>query len=399
MARLRKKLPFPELGVPWKMLKGRIINRGQKMPPWRERTVDHGELRLVDGVPVVRVRGNPFQMGKAQGELIGEQTRKLFERYIHVFSHDVPGDIALAHEMEKNLPQPYLEEIRGFGEGSGLGYEEALLGQCFLDIHKVALCSTIAVHDSATTTGEIMLGRNLDFPSLAIAHAASMVICYEPEGGRRFAGVTWPGFLGILSGMNEDGLALAMMLVYGHKGKEHLKGLPFPFVFRRVLAECETVDQAVKFLETRPYCTTTNVMLADKGRHAARLQLHPHKAIVDRSTKEKPALCCTNHFLEKGYRSFAFTWFSSTLRLSRLRKSIASGVPFDEQRIKDVLKKTAIPTINIQRILFKPERLEAEVAIGEVTTAHRKYTKLSRQDLFPVAAPSQKAQEALSSRA
>ena len=59
MARLRKKLPFPELGVPWKMLKGRIINRGQKMPPWRERKVDNGELRLVDGVPVVRVRGNP----------------------------------------------------------------------------------------------------------------------------------------------------------------------------------------------------------------------------------------------------------------------------------------------------------------------------------------------------
>jgi hypothetical protein len=348
------------------MLKGRIINRGQKMPPWRERKVDHGELRLVDGVPVVRVRGNPYQMGKAQGELIGEQTRKLFERYIHVFSHDVPGDIALAHEMEKNLPPAFIEEIRGFGEGSGLGYEEALMGQCFLDIHKVALCSTIAVHDSMTTTGEIMLGRNLDFPSLAIAHAASMVICYEPEGGRRFSGVTWPGFLGILSGMNENGLALAMMLVYGHK---------------------------------RPYCTTTNVMLADKGRHAARLQLHPHKAIVDRSTKEKPALCCTNHFLEKGYRSFAFTWFSSTLRLSRLRKAIASGVPFDEQRIKDVLKKTAIPTINIQRILFMPERLEAEVAIGEVTTAHRQYTKLSRQDLFPLAAPSQKAEAALSSRA
>jgi predicted choloylglycine hydrolase len=244
-----------------------------------------------------------------------------------------------------------------------------------------------------------MLGRNLDFPSLAIAHAASMVICYEPEGGRRFSGVTWPGFLGILSGMNENGLALAMMLVYGHKRKEHLQGQPFPFVFRRVLAECETVEEAVKFLETRPYCTTTNVMLADKGRHAARLQLHPHKAIVDRSTKEKPALCCTNHFLEKGYRSFAFTWFSSTLRLSRLRKAIASGVPFDEQRIKDVLKKTAIPTINIQRILFMPERLEAEVAIGEVTTAHRQYTKLSRQDLFPLAAPSQKAEAALSSRA
>ncbi len=398
MARLRKQLPFPELGVPWKMLKARIANFGQKLPAWRDKRAEHGELRLIDDVPVVHVRGTPQQMGRALGELVGEQTRKLYDRYIHMFAPDVKGDMLLAREMEPRLPAAFKEEIRGFGEASGLGYEQALLGQCFLDIHKVALCSTLVAHDSATTTGEILLGRNLDFPSLSIAHAASMVICYEPEGQRRYSGITWPGFLGLLSGMNEDGLALAMMLVYGHKRSEHLDGQPFPLVFRRVLAECSNVNEAVKFLETRPYCTTTNVMLADKGRHAARVQLHMKKAIVDRSSPEKPALACTNHFLEKGYRSFAFTWFSSTLRLGHLRRAIASGVKFDVDRIKALLQKTAIPTINIQRIVFKPERLEYEVAFGHPTTGKRRYVTIPREALFAQATPSQAAEVALSSR-
>lgn len=399
MARLRKKLPFPELGVPWKMLKARVANFGQTLPAWKARQASHGELRLVDGVPVVHVRGSAREMGLALGELVGEQTRKLYDRYIHMFAPDVPGDMALAREMEPHLPESFREEIRGFGESSGLGYESALLGQCFLDIHKVALCSTLVAHDNRTDTGEILLGRNLDFPSLSIAHHASMVICYEPAGGRRYSGITWPGFLGLLSGMNEDGLALAMMLVYGHKRKEHLNGQPFPLVFRRVLAECANVDEAIRLLESRPYCTTTNVMLADKGRHGARLQLHTAKAIVDRTTPDQPALACTNHFLEKGYKSFAFTWFSSTWRLGKLRRAIASGVKFDVERIKSMLQKTAIPTINIQRIIFKPERLEYEVAFGKPTTGHRKYVTIERDVLFPGAQSSRKSEAALSSRA
>ncbi|MCC6572830.1 MAG: hypothetical protein IT462_03475 [Planctomycetes bacterium] len=383
MARLMKLLPFRELGIPVKILQGMLRNRGKRIPPWKARTVDNGSLVLIDGIPLVRVRGTPREIGRALGELTGEQARALTDGYMRVFAPDAKGDMPLARQMQ--VPEWHREELAGFAETAPLSADEMLLGQCFLDIHKVALCTTIAAQGASSTTGEIILGRNLDFPALALAHEAGMIVCFEPAGGRRHCGVTWPGFLGLLSGMNEDGLSLAMMLVYGHMHREHLNGQPFPLVFRRVLAECRDAAQAVELLDKRPYCTATNVMLADKSRDAVRAQLHPDRSIVARVDEKTPALACTNHFMEPGYKAFAFTWFSSAWRLARMNRAIRSGEKLDVARVKQLLQKTAMPGINLQRIIFLPERLEMEVALGLPTGGPRHWTNFSRQNLFPTA--------------
>src|SRR5690606_13146083 len=121
--------------------------------------------------------------GRALGTLVGVQAAETFHSYMQCFAPDFEGDLKLAREMEPQLPDWFTEEMRGFSETSELSYEQMLVGQCFLDIHKVAACSTIAVHDSATETGEMLMGRNLDFPSLDIAHEANIVVVYEGVGG------------------------------------------------------------------------------------------------------------------------------------------------------------------------------------------------------------------------
>ena len=383
MARLLKRLPFRELGIPVKIVQGMIRNRGKRIPAWTERTVDHGSLQLVAGIPLVRVGGSPHEMGRALGELTGEQAKSLTAGYMRVFAPDAAGDMPLAREMAAHIPDWHHQEIDGFAQGSGMDRDDVLLGQCFLDIHKVALCTTIAASGDATATGEMILGRNLDFPALALAHEAGMVVVYEPSGGRRHCGVTWPGFLGLLSGMNTDGLSLAMMLVYGHMRREHLHGQPFPLVFRRVLAECANTTQAVELLRKRPYCTATNVMIADKGRVAARAQLHPQQATIKQTGNGVNALACTNHFLEPGYKAFAFTWFSSAWRLARMNRAIKSGEKLDVPRVKQLLQQTAMPGINLQRIIFQPEKLELELALGAPTKKNRRWTHFPREMLFP----------------
>ncbi|MCA8937725.1 MAG: hypothetical protein KDB68_16130, partial [Planctomycetes bacterium] len=250
MSRLSKKLPFRELTIPVKMAKGWLRNRKRSITPFRELTIPHGSLKLQDGIPVVHVRGTPREMGRALGNLVGLQAFETFHSYMRVFAPDMNGDLRLAREMEPKLPEWLREEMRGFSETSELSYDELLVGQCFLDIHKVAACSTIAAHDSHTETGEILMGRNLDFPSLSIAHEANIVVVYEPEDGEPYAGVTWPGFLGIITGINTRGLALSMMLVYGHQWREHLDGLPFPALFRQLLRDCGTVREADAILQT-----------------------------------------------------------------------------------------------------------------------------------------------------
>jgi predicted choloylglycine hydrolase len=406
MARWKKKLPFRELTIPVKMARGWLANRRKRITPFRELEIEHGSLRLIDGVPLVHVRGSHRQMGRALGNLVGLQAVETFHSYMGIFAPDQQGDLELARQMEPNLPQWLRDEMRGFSETSELSYDEMLVGQCFLDIHKVAACSTIAVHDKLTDTGEMLIGRNLDFPSLSIAHEANIVVVYEPtelrvpgsefrvedtepgtrnaeRGTRSYAGVTWPGFLGILTGLNTRGLALSMMLVYGHQRREHLDGLPFPILFRRLLMECASVRQADSLLQTRPHCTATNLILADANRTAARFQLPPHDMVVEYTSNEQPATACTNHYHEKRIKKFAFTWFSSKVRYDKLRQRIKQGQPFDVHEIKRALQATGIPSINLQRTIMRPEVLDMDVSFKNNGRGPGHWVHLPRELLFP----------------
>lgn len=417
MSRWNKKLPFRELTIPVKMARGRINNYGRRITPFRELDLEHGSLQMVDGVPLVRVRGTAREQGRALGTLVGVQAAETFNLYMRYFCPDFAGDLKLAREMEARMPQWFRDEMKGFSETSELTYDEVLLGQTFLDIHKVALCSTVCAHDSATQTGEILMGRNLDFPSLDIADQANIVVVHEgsgsflrgglrekvpdpigvtgsgtfspelpaenePDPRHAFASVTWPGFLGCLTGLNQAGLALSMMLVYGHSRREHLNGLPFPLVFRTIMQNCANVAQAEQYLLGKPYCTTTNLILGDAGRHGARFQLHPDHPVVEHTSAENPAIACTNHYLDRRIKAFAFTWFSSVWRLAKIQRRIKRK-QFDVPAIKEALQATGIPMINIQRTIFRPERRELEVAFDDLGRGPGRWVRLPQELLFP----------------
>lgn len=390
MARWYKKLPFRELTIPLKMAAGKLRNHRRGITPFRELDLPHGRLRIHNSVPVVHVSGTHREMGRALGTLVGAQAAETYYSYMSVFAPDFEGDLRLARKMEPFMPEWFIEEMKGFSETCELKYEQILVGQCFLDIHKVAACSTVAAHESATEDGEVLIGRNLDFPSLDIANEANIVVTYEPReaGGtpRRYTGVTWPGFLGVLTGMNEPGLALSMMLVYGQSRHEHLEGQPFPLVFRRLLHECSNVEQAHQLLTTKPYCTATNVIVADKSRRAARFQLHPREIVGDYTSDENPAIACTNHYLDRTIRSFAFTWFSSVVRLARMRKCINRLGKLNVPLIKEVLQATSIPTINLQRIIMRPERLDMHVSFQNNGKGPGRWVELKQDQLFALPA-------------
>ncbi|MCA8911360.1 MAG: hypothetical protein KDB82_06625 [Planctomycetes bacterium] len=383
MARWRKKLPFRELTIPLKMAKGWLRNRNKRITPFRELEIENGSLKLIDGIPVVHVRGTHREMGRALGNLVGVQAVESSHAYLGVFAPDRGGDLELAREMEPNLPQWLREEMLGFSETSELSYQEMLLGQCFLDIHKVAACSTIAVHDKLSETGEILMGRNLDFPSLSIADETNIVVVYEPKDGEPYAGVTWPGFLGILTGVNTRGLALSMMLVYGHQRREHLDGLPFPVLFRQLLQDCASVREADAILQRKQHCTATNLILGDATRTAARFQLPPHDLVVEYTDANTPATACTNHYHERRIKKFAFTWFSSAVRFGKLRRRIMRDEKMNVQSIKDALQDTGIPSINLQRVIMRPEKRSMEVSFDHNGTGPGRWVELPAGLLFP----------------
>jgi len=385
--KLLRKLPFKEAIIPFNMLKGVIHNRGFKLSPFVPRKTGGGSLEILHGVPVLRVKGTPGEIGWQYGTLLAPQIQELYDRYLGIFAGRHEHDLALAREMEPHIPLRFLEEIRAYGEASGLGYDRALIGACFLDIHKIAACSTFCVRDASSMTGEVMLGRNLDFPSLGIAHQSNMLVIVEAENRRPIVSVTWPGFLGLISGMNDVGLTFSMMLVYGHTRSDHLKGVPFALHYRDVVERCETVKDAQREFEALQYSVGNNAMMADATRDAAVFELHPHSVGVIRNDSGFPVLRCTNHF-RTGHRalSFALTAFSSYPRMFKMW--LAERESRREQRswcaggIKHLLQEVAIPGISLQRMVFYPERRELEVAFGLPTGGERSYVAFSRDEIW-----------------
>ena len=145
--------------------------------------------------------------------------------------------------------------------------------------------------------------------------------------------------------------------------------------------------QADTILRDKPYCTATNLILADAERTAARFQLHPDRPVVEYTTRDNPATACTNHYHDPALKGFAFTWFSSVYRYAKLRRRIGKGGKWNVQRIKDALQATGIPMINLQRAIMEPETLAMHVAFQDLARGPGRWVKLPREVLFEADQP------------
>lgn len=104
--------------------------------------------------------------------------------------------------------------------------------------------------------------------------------------GRRVIAMT-DCFWGVLDGINEDGLAVA--LSFGGR-KTVGKGFGIPLILRYVLETCECVNDAVGVLRRVPSHMSYNISLLDAEANHATVFVAP-----DRETEVTEHLSCTNH--------------------------------------------------------------------------------------------------------
>lgn len=352
-------------------------------PRWREASVPGGSLRLVGGHPLLRLSGSRYRMGLAHGTLLREQARYLQEAYLGTF-YGAPGKrplfAARARVLEPHLPRGFREEMEGLRTGTGLPAEDVLLVHTFLDIHKLFLCSTITVPRPGPEGGPIV-GRNLDFPGLGVAHRFGIVTVTHGRGRRAAASVSWPGFLGTLSGMNDAGLVVAVMLVYGVEDTE--EGMPFAALFREALETQTTVEGVREFIEAQPRTTSNNLLVVEPGGRGAILEIRP-SAVRLRATKEG-CLYSTNHFLEAGRGSILRdpVRLPSLYRYHRLRiYAERRGGRLSVEEVKHSLRLVSSRWLNLQSMVFEPRRRRMEVSMGRRPASRGPFTEFTGETLF-----------------
>jgi len=350
-----------------------------------EGTEGAGSLRYHGRVPVLTLRGTPREMGFQHGRLLRGAIEKLRRDYLHRFLETVvtlpDPDWALERSarLERHLPEHHREEVRGLAEGAGIAFDEAVLLQTFLDLHKLVFCSTIVTR---SPSGRLLFGRNLDFPSLGVAHRFGLVTLHRGEGKRPLASVSWPGLTGVISGMNDVGLTVAVMVVYFEEDVP--EGIPYALHYRRILEEAETVGGAGLILYDSKRTNSNNLMVVDGTGAAGLFETTP--AGVERRRPEGGALFATNHFLgglRRPVRLHPIS-LSSHARCRRLgdRAKKAGG----RMRLGEViraLRSVAPPIVNLQAMVFLPEEREILLSMGSVPAARGWFERLPRSLLFP----------------
>jgi len=346
------------------------------MPLFKEKRWGRSFLNLTKGIPTLHLFGSPEELGQAHGQILSAQIASLKKTYIQpLLSQGYAENVvhALSLGMEKFLSPQFRQELQCLAQGAGLSFHDVLIFHTFLDISKLMRCSTFVLAP-AIAQGRLIFGRNLDFPTFNVAHLYSLVIVYHPDEGNTFLSVTWPGIAGVLSGMNEAGLALAAMEVY--QEETSLEGEPYVLLFRRILQTCSNISQATHTVENSPRTTANNLMLADKSGDACLLEITAREVCM-----RKPrdgAVMATNHFRCKNLRQEVDSWRYDTM--AGMIDSRRGTIDLDYAR--QILHKVNQGEITMQSMIFLPQEGEVHLSFGTPPTSRGPYIPLGVEELF-----------------
>ncbi|MBR58213.1 MAG: hypothetical protein CMH54_09350 [Myxococcales bacterium] len=356
-----------------------VATASEKTKVFVPATHEQGKLVEVSGVPVLHLSGSPFAMGEQHGVLLRDQIRRLYSDYLVPFmgGPEIANGAAYMAQstMWSHVPERYRREMEGLAKGSGFTVQQIFLMQSFLDLKKMVACSTFGVLPSRSETGEPMLARNLDFPSLGMAQKYSLVIVRHPEKGVATATIGWPGLLGTLSGLSEKGVAMAMMEVETRRSSLH--GMPYQLLYRWALENAKDVDGYIAQIQKAKRTASNNIMVMDASGGAAVLELTAAKVAVRRANKD--IILATNHFESSSLKQDVQCSRFKTLSREAKRHSGA----WTSKQLERLLDKVDLAEMNLQAMIFFPRTRSIHLSVGRIPAASGPYQKLGKSDLFP----------------
>jgi len=264
----------------------------------------------------VRLVGTPTQIGYSHSTLLYPEMVENEGIVWNLFRDYVPSSVArtllldlaqfryrhLDEDMSLARKREIAARAAGFSPDPYKQYFDTYQRFVYLDaLYDISLsfehspligCTTFTLTGNAVAGGGTLLARNFDFEADDIFDTKKVVFLVEQNGKIPFASVAWPGLIGVLSGMNEKGLAVVVH--GGRAGQPRTHGEPVAHALRRVLQTATTTDEAIAALARHEPMVSHIVIVADAQRHTAAVERVPGRAQYVRRLGGKATV--TNHF-------------------------------------------------------------------------------------------------------
>ncbi len=268
------------------------------------------------------VEGNPFELGLVTGSLTQELFHQQEDALLSRVGKMVPSKTKqyllrkflawFNRKMYLNINEEYKTEIYGLSKYASDDYGHIAkayprilylhgahdIGHALQDLALVG-CSSFAAWGDQTEDGKLVIARNFDFYA-GDEFAKNKIIAFvNPDKGHKFMSVTWGGMIGVVSGMNDQGLTVT---INAGKSKFPLVAkTPVSLVTREILQFASNIEEAIAIAKKREVFVSESIFVGSaKDKKATLIEVSPNNFGVY-EVENGNRLICSNHFQSMAY--------------------------------------------------------------------------------------------------
>lgn len=284
---------------------------------------DNGTLaKNKQGLWELYVEGNPLELGLTTGSLTQELFHKQEDALLSKVNDLVPSKTKqyllrkflawFNRKMYLNIKEEYKTEIYGISRYASNDYTHIAeayprvlylhgahdIGHALQDLALVG-CSSFAAWGDKTEDGKLIIGRNFDFYAGDDFAKEKIIAFVNPDDGYKFMSVTWGGMIGVVSGMNDQGLTVT---INAGKSKFPLVAkTPISLITREILQYASTIAEAVAIAKKREVFVSESIFVGSaKDKKASIIEVSPKNfGVYD--VQNSNQLICSNHFQSAAY--------------------------------------------------------------------------------------------------
>jgi hypothetical protein len=327
-----------------------------------------------NGMYEMYVEGNAYDRGLVNGKLsqaliqrqevyFHEQIRKMvpspfylrfLKYFIGWFNRDLPSQVS----------EEYKQEIYGVSRSAshnfnyvGDAYQRMLnyhaahdIGHALQNLMLVG-CTSFATWGNRSADGGLLVGRNFDFWVGDDFAKEKIVSLVDPDSGYRFMYVTWGGFVGVVSGMNEKGLTVTI-----NAAKSDIPGgsaTPVSLVAREIVQYAANIREAIEIARSRKMFVSESFLVAsaEDGKAVVIEKTPDSLAVYDPGRQE---IRCANHFQSEGLRALP----SNKVQVAE------SASAYRYERLSELMGRKAAHTVDDFASILRDTRGKGDDDIG-----------------------------------
>jgi hypothetical protein len=284
--------------------------------------------------------------------------------------------------------------------GRILSYDDLVAINCIPDLASFG-CSSFAAWGPMTSGGTTIAGRNLDWQRMPALQGSQIVVVYPSQADEMRLGwvsITWPGYIGCLTGMNDEGVTVSMHDVSAPPPTVQTGFTPRGLALREAIESAHAataVRDVARTLRSRTCAVGNNVAVsmprASAGPASTVFEydgfLTRTQGVTVRASADRPYQVCTNHYVERARPTTC--WRYEKIQ-SRLAEYAAQQETLDIQRAWKILRSVAQPRgadstlLTYQSVVFEPDKRRMYVAVSRKgkSAPHSKAVTLDVADLL-----------------